>query len=154
AGALAGVAVLTRSIGVVLVPAGLWQLARRADRRRAAGFVAGVVLVTLPWATWLAQHHGAGGDQDYLRQLASDGGVAPATMLQNLVELPAGLALVALPGLPELVGGDLPPGALVLLYGLGLAMLASATRFRFGPALLLACAVAVLVPWALQPRFL
>lgn len=154
AGTLAGLAMLTRVVGVTVIAAGLVTLLRRADRRRVWTYALAVGCGILPWVAWVADHRAAAADQTYLTVLNQDGGLVTAgALLRHLVELPAAVALVTLPGLSELLGPRTPAALSVVCYAAGTAILALGLAHRFRLYVALSLLLAIAVPW-FQPRFL
>jgi len=153
AGALAGVAFLTRSLGIAVVGAGAVALLRRADGRRALAFVLGAAPAVVGWAVWLALHRGGGGTSSYAAALAHDGVPGPAAILEHLVALPAAVGLVTLPGVADLLPEPAPWPALLAVYAAGAGILVAALRRSYAGYVGLTLAIAVAVPW-FQPRFL
>jgi hypothetical protein len=153
AGLLAGLAFLTRTVGVAVVAAGLFTVWARAGRRRALAFALGAAACALPWTGWLVAHGDASGDQAYLTALVRDGFPGPGRLLLHLLQLPAAVGLVILPGLADLPPTHATAGAAGLAYACGLVALVAVFRHPFRGYVGLSLAIAVAVPW-FQPRFL
>lgn len=159
AGALAGLAALSRSIGVGVVaaiPVALWL---RGARRNAV--VAGAVgaVVALPWAVWVALQAGAMDPRltNYTpyAQVVGQTGVTP--LLEGLVTL---RALWPVPGmLLQLFQPRLPVWAFMPLAFpvLGLLLWGGVTSFRQAPALVTTLALYLFIStiWPFAPdRFM
>jgi hypothetical protein len=116
AGALAGAAALTRSIGVAVLAGIAVPLLRGRHWRLAAAACAPAVLLLLPWMFWTGAHHG---DLDPL--LASNYGTYGDFLKQGGTSW---LSLASLGGVARPLGAiGLPPGPAVLRVTLGLAAL-------------------------------
>lgn len=153
AGATAGLAFLTRTVGAAVVLAGIAMLLRRADRRRALAFTLPAALLALSWAAWLVLQRGQAGGADYLTAFASDGPPGTGQLLEHLLALPAAVGIVTVPGLADLLPEATPWPLLLTIYVLGAVTLAGVWRQRFGGYVAASLAIAVAVPW-FQPRFL
>ncbi len=114
AGLLAGLAALTRSIGiaaVVGIPLAWWL---RGNRRAAVLALAGAAVVLLPWAVWLLRHGGAVDPR-----IASNYGTYAAAMEQaGLPSILAGLDLRVFAPLARLTLPAVPPVIWLALAGL------------------------------------
>jgi hypothetical protein len=152
-GALAGLALLTRLVGVALVAACAVQLFRHTGWRRALAFVGATGLCLLPWLAWLLQQPADPAGAHYLGELRHGGLPAPHEVARHLAELPAAVVLVALPGLADSVSAHAPAALLGPLYALGLLLLGLALASRHG--LYVAGSLALAVSWPLfQARYL
>ncbi len=151
AGAVAGLAFLTRTVGVTVIAAGL--LALRRDRRSALAFATAAVPSALGWLAWLLVHRDAGGTPGYAAALAHDGIPGPGELLAHLAALPAAVGLVTIPGAAEVLPANAPSGLALAVCAVGIVALLAALRGRYGPYVGLTVAVAIAVPW-FQPRFL
>jgi len=151
AGAVAGLAMLTRLVGVALVVGGALTLVRRGERRRAQAFALAAGLVLVPWLTWLVAQPDAGLALGYLGELEQRGLTGPRELLEHLAALPAITTLVTIPGLAD-VARPAPPAVAGLLYLLGVAALVLVLR---GPAAIeVGLSLALAVAWPLfQPRY-
>ncbi len=153
AGLLAGLAFLTRTIGLAVVGGCLLIVVLRADRRRVVAYLAPALTCVLPWLVWVSLPHADGSRISYLAELPVDGLPGPLALLGHVAQLPAAIGLVSLPGLADLLPRGTPVPLIALLYLLGAVILAGALRQRFAPTLVLTLGMAVAVPW-FQPRFL
>jgi hypothetical protein len=153
AGAIAGLALLTRVIGIAVVVAGVLTLWRRVGWRHAIAFILAAGLCVLPWATWLATEPHAGGEPSYLMELSRAGWPHPGEIALRLAQIPAAAALVALPGLADILPGQAPGILVALCYLVGLVAIAMATFAPYGTYVVLSLAVAAVWP-LFQPRYL
>lgn len=151
AGVLAGLACLTRVVGVAVVIAGVIALWPRG-RGRTAAFLVGAAVCVGPWLAWLVTQP-AGGDMSYLAAYASDGPPSLGQLLEHALELPAAAALVALPGVVDVLPVEASTAVLSVLYLLGGGALLLTLGYRFAPYVVVSLLVALAAPW-FQPRFL
>lgn len=152
AGALAGLAALTKSIGVCAVagiPLALWLRGRRRSALLAAA--PGIALV-LPWMAWVALQAGEVDPRlaNYTpyAQVVGQTGLGP--MLEGLIKLRA------LWPVPELLLLRLPPWAFAPLAALVIALLVwgSVASFRRAPALVTTLVAYLLIStvWPYSPH--
>ena len=152
AGAIAGLAVLTRVIGIAVVVAGLLTLWRRVGWRHALAFVLATGLCVLPWAAWLMTDPQAAGEPSYLTELMRAGWPRPSEIALHMAELPATVALIALPGVPDLLPVETPGIVIGVLYVVGLVAIGLATCAPYG--IYVAVSLAIAAAWPLfQPRY-
>jgi len=155
AGALAGLATLTRSIGlaaVVGIPWALWLRGRRAAA--AASFVAGAMLA-VPWWLWIATHADAI-DPVLVANYGTYGQFAAQAGATGVL---AGLNLQAFSPFPRLLLPGAPQAAWYLLTALlaGVGVVGVVALRRRVPVLLwvLVPYVAIVVMWPFTPdRFM
>jgi 4-amino-4-deoxy-L-arabinose transferase-like glycosyltransferase len=152
AGALAGLATLVRVVGVAAIAAGALELWRRGERRRAGAFVATAGAVVLPWVAWLVTRPGGGLAHGYVGELRQGGVARVGELLGHVAQLPAAVAVVALPGVSDVLPADAPTVVAVVLYAVGVVMLVAAVRSRAGACVALSLALAVAWPM-FQPRY-
>lgn len=120
AGALAGLATLVRSIGVVAIAGAAITLLLRRERRAAAIVIAMSALLLAPWVVWLLAHRGALDP----RLTANYGTYVQEAQQAGLAAILAGLDFRALSPLGHLA---LPAVPAVIRYPLALLLLALLT---------------------------
>lgn len=158
AGVLLGLPFLCRSIGVMLIPAGL--LTAYLTTRRIRWVTVGVAVVALPSALWPVLAAGGwerdpvqGYYTDYLGWWAAAGLPAMARVfVGNAVYLLDGTVRLGFEGLGDLLSAAAKPAATMICVGIGvvpwLAVLTRLRRRPLLPACLLAYITLVLVwPW-------
>jgi hypothetical protein len=152
AGALAGLTLLTRVIGIAVVGAGVIALWRRVGWRHGLAFLLAAGLCVLPWIAWLATEPHAAGDPSYLAELSRAGWPHVHDVAMHAAQLPAAAALVALPGLADLIPTPAPAIVVGLFYAIGLVAIGLALYAPYGGYV--AASLAIAVVWPLfQPRY-
>ena len=153
AGALAGLALLTRVIGIAVVVAGMLALWRRVGWRHGLAFLLAAGLCVSPWAAWLATEPHANGEPSYLMELARAGWPHADEIALHLAQIPAAAALVALPGLADVLPDQAPGVLIAMFYTVGLIAIVMAVCAPYG--IYVAGSLAVAIVWPLfQPRYL
>jgi hypothetical protein len=157
-GVVFGLPFLCRTIGVALIPAGLFILYR--CRRRLRWVLCGLAAVTLPWVLWSLAGWGVwrqdpvdGYYADYLGWWASSGlPFLKRVLLSNLLSIVSTSPSLGLEGLTSMLSRlALPVGfVLSVVFGLvlWLAMFPQLRRGRVLPFFLIAYSVPILIcPW-------
>lgn len=155
AGTLAGLATLTRSIGITVIAGVLFAFAVRRRWRDLAIAAAPAFVLVLPWMLWSGAHH-AGVDPltaanygtygDLLRQ-----GGTSLLSFDSLLEMTRPLGAITLPPIPPVLRIVLGLNALVILF----AGFAALTKLVPSVGGMLWCYLAIIAVWPYAPdRFL